>query len=108
MKNKIIALAFMFVLLMCGCSQIKTEHHALQNAREIYYSPTRVESYTYGDFDRLQIRRTYLLCPDDDPSLIPTEDFEDNGRTYRLFDMTLEESDGRVLYTAIFNEIESY
>ena len=52
MKNKIIALAFMFVLLMCGCSQIKTEHHALQNAREIYYSPTRVESYTYGDFDR--------------------------------------------------------
>ena len=44
----------------------------------------------------------------DDPSLIPTEDFEDNGRTYRLFDMTWEESDGRVLYTAIFNKIESY
>lgn len=98
----------MFALLVCSRSQITTEHHTLQNVQEIYYSPTRVESYTYGDFDHLQIRRIYLLCPDDDPSLISTEDFEDNGRTYRLFDMTWEESDGRVLYTTIFNEIESY
>ena len=58
------------------------------------YYPISVEEYTAGDFDELRIQKVYQLSLDDDPSLIPTEDFTRNGRTYYLLDMTRKDEVG--------------
>ena len=57
-------------------------------------TPISVEEYTAGDFDELRIQKVYQLSLDDDPSLIPTEDFERNGRLYYLLDMTRKDEVG--------------
>ena len=48
------------------------------------FYPIEVEEYTYGPFDELRINKVYQLSLSDDPSGIPTEDFERNGRRYYL------------------------
>ena len=58
------------------------------------YYPTSVEEYTYGPFDELRVNKTYQLSLSDDPSLIPTEDFERNGRRYYLLDLIREYTTG--------------
>ena len=58
------------------------------------YYPISVEEYTYGPFDELRINKVYQLSLSDDPSLIPTEDFERNGRRFYLLDMTRKEEVG--------------
>jgi hypothetical protein len=57
------------------------------------YYPVSVEEYTYGE-DEPRINKTYQLSVSDDPSLIPTEDFERNGRHYSLLDMTRKDEVG--------------
>ena len=52
------------------------------------YYPISVEQYTYGNFDELRINKVYQLSLSDDPSGIPTEDFERDGRLYYLLDVT--------------------
>lgn len=66
--------------------------------------PAEVETYTAGDFDQIRIRKTYRLSPSDDPSTIPTEDFEQSGRTYHLLELTKEENAGEPLYIAVFGD----
>ncbi len=74
------------------------------------YSPIYVETYNYGDFDELGMNKIYQLSPSDDPRLIPTEDFEHNGRRYFLLDLIREDEEcvvsengcGTVTYTAVF------
>lgn len=66
--------------------------------------PTEVETYTAGDFDQVRIRKTYRLSPSDNPSTIPTEDFEQSGRTYHLLELTKEENAGEPLYIAVFGD----
>lgn len=58
------------------------------------YYPISVEEYTYGSFDELRINKVYQLSLSDDPSGIPTEDFERNGRRYFLLDMVKENEVG--------------
>ena len=58
------------------------------------YYPISVEEYTYGPFDELRINKVYQLSLSDDPSLIPTEDFERGGRHFYLLDMTRKEEVG--------------
>ena len=58
------------------------------------YYPISVEQYTYGSFDELRIDKVYQLSLSDDPSGIPTEDFERDGRLYYLLDMTRADSVG--------------
>ena len=53
-----------------------------------------MEEYTYGPFDELRINKVYQLSLSDDPSLIPTEDFERSGRRFYLLDMTRKEEVG--------------
>ncbi len=57
------------------------------------------ESVTERDGGRLE--KVYRLGPEDDPAEIPTEDFEQNGRSYYLLDMTRQEenSTDAKLYT---------
>ena len=56
------------------------------------YYPTSVEEYMEGDSPR--IKKVYQLSLADDPSQIPTEDFERDGRLYYLLDMTRKDKVG--------------
>lgn len=52
--------------------------------------PVEVTEYLDGDSPRLA--KTYLLTPADDPAAIPTGDFEREGQTYTLLDMTRQDN----------------
>lgn len=56
------------------------------------YYPISVEEYMEGDSPR--IKKVYQLSLADDPSQIPTEDFERDGRLYYLLDMTRKDEVG--------------
>ena len=71
------------------------------------FSPIEVETYTYGPLDELRVNKVYRLSQSDDPSNIPTEDFELGGRRYCLLDMVIANTDYEtVTYTAIFGSVE--
>ena len=71
------------------------------------FNPIEVETYTYGPFDELHVNKVYQLSVTDDPSGIPTEDFEQGGRRYYLLDMTVASADNEtVIYTATFGSAE--
>ena len=72
------------------------------------YCPVEEETYTYGPFDELRINKVYRLSVFDDPSGIPTEDFERGGRRYYLLlGMVVDDTDSdMVTYTAIFGSVE--
>lgn len=57
-------------------------------AADILY-PVEVTEYMEGDGSRL--KKIYVLTPADDPSLIPTEDFDREGQTYTLLDITRQD-----------------
>ena len=58
------------------------------------YYPISVEEYTYGPLDEPRINKVYQLSLSDDPSLIPTGDFERGGRCFHLLDMTRQDEVG--------------
>lgn len=62
--------------------------------QSISYYPISVEEYTHGDLGEPRINKVYQLSLSDDPSQIPTGDFERDGRVYYLLDMTREDSVG--------------
>ena len=71
------------------------------------YNPVEVETYTYGPFDEPRINKVYRLSATDDPSGIPTEDFERGGRRYYLLGIVADNADHEVVtYTAIFGSAE--
>ena len=71
------------------------------------FTPIEVETYTYGPLDELRINKVYRLPATDDPSGIPTEDFERGGRRYYLLDMISANTDHEtVTYTAVFGSVE--
>ena len=57
-------------------------------AADVLY-PVEVTEYMEGESPRL--KKVYILTPADDPSLIPTEDFEREGQTYTLLDVTRQD-----------------
>ena len=56
------------------------------------YYPIDVKEYLEGDSHR--ISKVYQLAISDDPSAIPTQDFERDGRLYFLLDMTRQDDIG--------------
>ena len=71
------------------------------------FYPVEVETYTYGPLDELRINKVYQLSVADDPSGIPTEDFERNGRRYYLLDMIADNTDSKVVtYTVVYGSVE--
>lgn len=58
------------------------------------YYPISVEEYTAGPLDELRVSKVYQLSLSDDPSLIPTDDFERGGRHYYLLDMVRKDEVG--------------
>ena len=89
--KKAIRLLCVFTALLC---LVTSAMAADSGARSTQLYPVSVEEYTEGDFDELRIQKVYQLSLDDDPSLIPTEDFERNGRLYYLLDMTRKDEVG--------------
>ena len=86
--------AFLLSTLLSVPVQAAEAADATKPGRDSAYYPISVEEYTAGDFDELRIQKVYQLSLDDDPSLIPTEDFERNGRLYYLLDMTRKDDVG--------------
>ena len=71
------------------------------------FCPVEVETYTYGPLDELHINKVYRLSIADDPSAIPMEDFERNGRNYYMLDMIVDDSDSEVVtYTVVYGSVE--
>lgn len=89
--------------LVTCCLGIMLAPSFLTDKPRFYYSPDYEESYTVGDFDQPQIRKIYRLGSTDDPSHIPTNDFELNGWNYHMLEMDKEEAGGQITYTVIFN-----
>lgn len=65
---------------------------AVEPEQSASYYPISVEEYMEGDSPR--IKKVYQLSLADDPSKIPTEDFERDGRLYYLLDMTRKDEVG--------------
>ena len=86
--------AFLLSTLLSVPVQAAEAADATKPARDSAYYPISVEEYTAGDFDELRIQKVNQLSLDDDPGLIPTEDFERNGRLYYLLDMTRKDEVG--------------
>lgn len=53
--------------------------------------PVSVEEYTAGPFDEPRVSKVYQLSAQDDPSLIPTADFDRGSCHYTLIDLIREE-----------------
>lgn len=89
-KQRIATLLCTTALLLCAASPPAL---AADRSAACYY-PVEVESYTAGDFDQPRIRKVYQLSLSDDPAGIPTEDFEEYGRTFHLMEMTRKDEVG--------------
>lgn len=81
-------------LLLCALSALMSLATLPALAAEQQHYPVKVEEYTAGDLDELRINKIYQLSLSDDPGLIPTEDFERNGRHYYLLDMVRQDEIG--------------
>lgn len=85
MKRIATALCALAVVMAGSVPALAAEEAPRQDAS---YYPISVEEYTYGDLDELRVKKVYQLSLSDDPSLIPTGDFERNGLWFTLLDMT--------------------
>ncbi len=74
-------------ILLCAVAvMLSSTAMAWEDEKEYY--PIMVESYTMGSFDTPCIKKVYQLSLSDDPSRIPTDDFERFGYVYKLMDIT--------------------
>ena len=95
MKRIVITLCAL-ALLLAGCTPVfaaEAPQPSPEPERGCYY-PIKVEEYTAGPLDELRIDKVYQLSLGDDPSGIPTEDFERGGQHYYLLDMTRKDEVG--------------
>lgn len=97
------AFALMGACLWMAVSMGQTTHEQSVPCR----GPDRMESYTVGSFDRLQIRKTYVLAPEETSGCISTTDFEEYGSCFHLYELVQEHIDGVEVCTAVFNEMPS-
>lgn len=76
--------AALFLTALLACSLTCP---ALATGNALY--PVEVTAYMEGDSPRL--KKVYILTPADDPANIPTEDFDREGLTYTLLDVTRQD-----------------
>ena len=86
--KRIILTMCMLAVLLTGCVPV----YAAAESRSFY--PISVEEHLDGSYDEYRILKIYQLSLSDDPSLIPTEDFERQGCTWHLLDMTRKDDVG--------------
>lgn len=95
MKRIVITLCAL-TLLLAGCTPAfaaEAPQSSPEPERSCYY-PIKVDEYTAGPLDELRIDKVYQLSLGDDPSGIPTGDFERGGRHYYLLDITRKDEVG--------------
>ena len=85
--KKHMALLLCALMILASCATLPAM------AAEQHY-PVSVEEYTYGPLDELRINKIYQLSLSDDPSGIPTGDFDRSGRHYYLLDMVRKDEVG--------------
>ena len=81
-------------MLLCALSALLSVATLPALAAAGPHYPVSVEEYTYGPLDELRINKVYQLALSDDPSGIPTEDFDRNGRHYYLLDLLRQDEVG--------------
>ena len=81
------------VMLLCVLCVLVSTATLPALAAEQHY-PVSVEEYTYGPLDEPRVNKVYQLALSDDPSGIPTGDFDRNGRHYYLLDLTRQDEVG--------------
>ncbi len=95
MKRIVITLCAL-ALLLAGCTPAfaaEAPQPSPEPELSCYY-PIKVDEYTAGPLDEPRIDKVYQLSLGDDPSGIPTGDFERGGRHYYLLDMTRKDEVG--------------
>ena len=80
------------LITMCALAVLMLPVYATESNSRYY--PIAVEEYTAEGSDELRIQKVYQLSLSDDPSGIPTQDFQRDGRTYRLLDITRKDEVG--------------
>ena len=83
-----------FFVTLCVLALFATAAVPVSAAEWNPYQPVRTEMFTSGESEAVHIERIYRLSPVDDPSGIPTRDFEDHGWVYHMVDMSSEEETG--------------
>lgn len=83
MKRKLTLIFAVALALSLACPAF-----AAESAATLY--PENIVEYTEGDHPRLN--KIYVLAATDDPAGIPTADFERDGKTYTLLDMTRQDN----------------
>ena len=73
------------IAILCA-ALLSVSAYSFPARAEYSYSPVTVEEYTENNIPR--IRKVYQLALGDDPSLIPSDDFEQDGYRYSLLDIT--------------------
>ena len=86
--KRMIPLLCALVMLLAGCVPV------LAASEDRPYYPISVEESFEGDVDAYRIKKVYQLSLSDDPANIPMQDFERNGYTFRLLDMTRRDDVG--------------
>lgn len=86
MKRILITMCVLAVLVAGAVPALAAE------TPQSHYYPVEVKEYLEGDSPR--ISKIYQLSLSDDPSAIPTGDFERDGRLYFLLDMTRKDEIG--------------
>ena len=91
MKKRAIKLLCLVAAMLCLAVSALADSNGVR-VTQLY--PVSVEEYTEGDFDELRIRKVYQLSLSDDPSGIPTEDFERDGHVFHLLDLIRKDEVG--------------
>ena len=95
------------VMLLCAAVLTLSLTAVPAMASDEPFSPIEVEAYTYGPFDEPRVNKVYRLPATDNPSAIPTEDFERGGRVYHLLGIAADDTNCEVItYTAVFGSRE--
>ena len=86
--KRIIFILCVLAIVLSGCVPV------LAAVEDHSYYPIRIEEKLEGRYDERRIIKVYQLSLSDDPANIPSEDFERQGYTWHLLDMTRKDDVG--------------
>ena len=86
--KRIVFILCALVIVLSGCVPV------LAAVGEHSYYPISIEEKLEGRYDERRIIKVYQLSLSDDPANIPSEDFERQGCTWHLLDMTRKDDIG--------------
>lgn len=106
MKRTMISLLLAFSM-MGFCLVLAVNELTTDTQPVTHYKPAYVESFTVGSSERLQIRKVYVLAPEDSPKGISTNSFQECGCTFCLTELSKKQMGRFDVYTAVFMETDA-